>query len=305
MRRTLAALTKSKVNWLDVRGASLSVLERLLLEECLLKSDPSNRHWMLVGHHETGPHKYLTTAPSASDDSKPCIVMGIGGKPELLLDLEKVRRDQVMTIKRFTGGGTVVVDPNCLWTTIIGRRVKLTDDESMQDRVPCCNIAQIEPFPRPIMEWTADAIFGPLFRQLNQRQQQDSPEFQLLENDYILLTDDNLQKKMGGNAQAIVREGWLHHTSFLWTYKSMQYLTLPSKRPKYRADRNHSDFLVQLQSEYPSLDKHDFYEALRNVCEDQFDVHESAFDEVLAIVDAAGGMQAIYDKSRTRVLTDL
>ncbi|GKY97085.1 hypothetical protein MPSEU_000667000 [Mayamaea pseudoterrestris] len=316
MRRSLATFAaRSKLNYLDVRKASLSVLERLLLEEILLKSDATNSHWMIVGHHSSGPHKYLTN----DDDNQPgtsdsCIVMGIRGKPELLLNLDRVRRDRIKTIKRFSGGGTVVVDANCIWTSIIGR--KGSNDEAMQTYVSN-QIESIEAFPRPIMEWTANAVFGPLFEQLNRQQQRQdsSPTFQLLEHDYVLSKskgDENKNfkmehRKMGGNAQAIVREGWLHHTSFLWTFNetNMRYLTLPSKRPDYRADRKHSDFLVQLQSVYPHLTKNCFCECLREVCDERFDVTEFSWDEALTIVEKAGGMPFIYEKSRTRVLKDL
>ena len=44
---------------------------------------------------------------------------------------------------------------------------------------------------------------------------------------------------------------WLHHTSFLWDYRSelMQYLRHPAKTPEYREGRTHLDFLVPLKGE--------------------------------------------------------
>ena len=43
-------------------------------------------------------------------------------------------------------------------------------------------------------------------------------------------------RKFGGNAQAITRGRWLHHTSFLWDYQPqrMALLQHPSKTPEYR-----------------------------------------------------------------------
>lgn len=43
-------------------------------------------------------------------------------------------------------------------------------------------------------------------------------------------------RKFGGNAQSIIRNRWIHHTSFLWDYnvRNMAYLKLPSKVPQYR-----------------------------------------------------------------------
>jgi lipoate-protein ligase A len=76
------------------------------------------------------------------------IVLGIGGKPEELLNLQLVQQDSPLLVKRFTGGGTVVLTQDSLLTTIIGRN-HLTP--------------QVEPFPRSIMDFTASAIFKPTF----------------------------------------------------------------------------------------------------------------------------------------------
>ena len=42
------------------------------------------------------------------------ILTGIGGKPEELLNLDLVRRDAPLLVKRFSGGGTVVIDHTSL-----------------------------------------------------------------------------------------------------------------------------------------------------------------------------------------------
>ena len=106
------------------------MLERLSLEEALLRHD--DRNWAVVGTHEVGvDHKYLSPQAvrlpdyiSSSSSMHPdcLIVMGIGGKPEHLLNIDRVREDQVLVCKRFSGGGTVVMDTNSLWTTVIGRK---------------------------------------------------------------------------------------------------------------------------------------------------------------------------------------
>lgn len=56
--------------------------------------------------------------------------------------------------------------------------------------------------------------------------------------------------KCGGNAQYIRKDRWLHHTSFLWDYseENMNHLRLPGKRPKYRLDRSHAEFLTKLKN---------------------------------------------------------
>lgn len=55
-------------------------------------------------------------------------------------------------------------------------------------------------------------------------------------------------KKIGGNAQTITKDRWVHHTSFLWDFDNlnMNYLQMPKKRPEYRQSRPHGDFLRKL-----------------------------------------------------------
>ncbi len=176
---------------------NVPILEQLQIEEALLRADFGN--WCLIN----------TGAP-------PAIVMGISGKPERLLDVNKVKRDRIPVIKRFSGGGTVFVDPKTVFVTLICN----TDDVLVKAQ------------PKPILEWT-EQLYHPLFKGFCAR-----------ENDYVFG-----EKKFGGNAQYIQKGRWLHHTSFLWDFdpNKMEYLLLPEKRPHYRANRSHSDFLCTLR----------------------------------------------------------
>jgi lipoate-protein ligase A len=351
-----AARQKIPLCYLDLRGSGLSILERLCLEEVLWNHD--DRHWMIAGTHEANNHKYLRSAdliqkaritsnhngsgqnihdgnrhnsecewhPDQIQNDSAVIVMGIGGKPEQLLNLQAVRQEPVQIIKRFSGGGTVVLDADSIWTTIIGRRQELV----------------AEHFPRPIMEWSAEAVFGPVFEKMDEKQTQkhrpgkrtmvldskscavensgrvvvleipkrDSPDnllppssFRLRENDYVLG-----ERKMGGNAQSIGKNGFLHHTSFLWDYdaENMEYLTLPSKRPQYRGERSHRDFLVKLSEAYPALAKSDFYSALSETCRQNFTLQPFTLPQVMNIVNTNGGLRHWFlQKSRNKLVTDV
>lgn len=179
---------------------SISILEQLQLEEALLRSDENN--WCLI-----------------NSGVQPAIVMGISGKAENLLNVEKVHQDKITVIKRFSGGGTVYVDENTIFVTFI------------------CNSSDFSfpPQPHPILEWSYK-LYKKFF-----------PFLELKENDYTFN-----DKKVGGNAQYIQKGRWLHHSSFLWDYdvEKMDYLLLPEKRPKYRSDRPHSDFLCSLRPVY-------------------------------------------------------
>lgn len=324
MRRTLTCLqssasTKPRVTWLNVQTTGWSVLERLAFEECLFRTEAERRHWVLVGAHHATNHKHL---PKVNNNStaNACIVMGIGGKPRQLLDVELVQRDNIPVLKRFSGGGTVILDTNSLWTTIIGRNANNSNHNK-----PLLK----EHFPRPIMEYTANVLFGPTFDKLTARalrkqqppslvvqtkscgvadrstqptrnDHRDFPSFHLRENDYCLGNS-----KMGGNAQSIGKDGFLHHTSFLWKFDNMDYLQLPAKRPQYRGDRTHADFLVQLCEVYRNLTPDDFVRCLYETCADAFELQEATVADAMKIVDAQGGLQQwLATKSRTKVVTE-
>lgn len=151
--------------------------------------------------------------------------MGSSGIPETLIDLKKVEREQIPVIKRFSGGGTVIVDEQTLFISFIISKDHLS----------------IPAFPEPILQWTA-ALYQDAWQ---------IPHFALRENDYCIG-----EKKCGGNAQYIRKDRWLHHTSFLWDYaeSNMGYLLQPQKQPKYRQDRAHTEFLTKLKTHAISAD---------------------------------------------------
>ncbi len=185
----------------------MPIFEQLKLEEALLRAHDES--FCII-----------------NQGSSPAIVMGISGKAEVLLNLESVKAEKIPVIKRFSGGGTVIVDENTLFITFIMAKEALN----------------IPVFPEPILRWT---------ERLYQTSWQ-IPHFHLRENDYCIG-----DMKCGGNAQYIRKDRWLHHTSFLWDYSSsnMNHLLLPPKRPKYRLDRSHDAFLTKLKSHAESPNK--------------------------------------------------
>lgn len=182
------------------------VLSLLRLEEALLRNSLDN--WFVVN----------------DGTPVPAIVLGISGKPVELVQLESANAADVPLIKRFTGGGTVVVDNDTIFTALIMSGSTIPD-------VPC--------YPRPIMEWT-EQLYKPVF-------DRHGP-FTLREHDYVFG-----ERKCGGNAQAITKNRWLHHTSFLWDFSAelMALLKHPSRAPEYRAGRSHLDFMCSLKEFVP------------------------------------------------------
>ena len=60
----------------------------------------------------------------AQGTAPPQIVMGISAKPHKVINLSKARRRRLPAIRRFTGGGTVVVDHNTLFASLIMNAVR-------------------------------------------------------------------------------------------------------------------------------------------------------------------------------------
>ncbi|XP_028788670.1 uncharacterized protein LOC114744669 [Neltuma alba] len=104
-----------------IRLKGVPILEQLYLEERLLRTSSDN--WCLINE----------------GTNCPAIVMGLSGKLSELVEVRSVLRDQIPVIRRFSGGGTVIVDQGTIFVTLICNK----------DSVP-----DIQPFPRSIMSWS-------------------------------------------------------------------------------------------------------------------------------------------------------
>ncbi len=154
------------------------------------------------------------------------VVMGISARADEMVHMERIESTDsaISLIRRFSGGGTVVVDQNTLFfTLILAKNTILTDYHN----------------PQGYMEWIYQLLY-PAFQ---------PHQFTLQENDFTLFN-----KKIGGNAQCFTKERLLHHTSFLWRWEKekMELLRHPKKRPLYRQDRFHETFCSELHSFYSS-----------------------------------------------------
>jgi lipoate-protein ligase A len=199
----------------------MPIFEQLQLEEALLRADTGN--YLLINR-----------------GSSRAIVMGLSGKPEELLNLERVRKDKIPIIKRFSGGGTVVVDENTLFISFICSKEHLG----------------ISPFPEPILRWT-EALYQSAW---------NIPDFSLQAQDYLS------------------KDRFVHHTSFLWDFSpnNMDYLLLPKKRPEYRRDRSHEEFLCRLKDLVPTAE--DLIQALKKELVKRFELCSFALDSTEEIL---------------------
>lgn len=182
-----------------------SIFEQLEIEEALLRADHRNIFIISKG----------STIPS--------IVLGISSSKEKHLYLEPIQTNKVPVIRRFSGGGTVVVDENTLFVTFIASRQLIHETSST---------------PESILRF-AEKLFLPVFQ---------GTHFALKENDFIIG-----EKKCGGNAEYLQKDRFLLHTSFLWDYSVDRFAWLkhPPKTPSYRKERSHCDFVCKLKDYFP------------------------------------------------------
>ena len=218
-----------KIHFLNLKDCS--IYEQLALEEALIRTNIEN--WCIV-----------------NDGSEKSIVMGISGKKEELIDLKKAKEKNIPVIKRFSGGGTVIVDENTLFATFILNK----------------SFFSFDPYPERILKWSEEFYQKAL----------SIPSFHLKENDYVL---GNL--KCGGNAQYLKKDRILHHTSFLWDFEeeNMQILLHPKKTPSYREQRAHNDFLCRIKPHIPCKDL--FKLKIKESLERDYTVSEVSKEQIL------------------------
>lgn len=203
-----------------LRLNNFPIFKQLQLEEALLRL--SDRTICLI-----------------NEGAPPAVVMGISGKPEELVEKEALAAQRIPLIKRFSGGGTVVVDENTLFVSFLCQ----------------ADLHPFSPYPEPIMRWTEELY----------REALSLPSFALRENDYVIG-----ERKFGGNAQYLRKQRWVHHTTLLWDYNPalMELLKEPKRRPEYRKERRHEEFLTRLKDHLPS--KETFIERLLNLLDERY-----------------------------------
>ena len=222
----------NKINLVSLKDTP--ILQQLAMEEALLRCDHEN--WCIINEG----------SPSA-------IVMGIGSKIDDVIAVDQLKTINIPVIRRFSGGGTVVVDDKTLFISFIFQ------NSSHQELTT----------PRAFMKWTED-FYNPIFQ---------PHDFRLIENDYVIGT-----KKIGGNAQYFTKKTSLHHTTFLWDFNKnlMKLLKLPPIRPQYREKREHDDFLDKLKEYFPSIES--VSSKIRERLSHYFQVDTSRVDEIPTIM---------------------
>ena len=152
----------------------------------------------------------------------PCVVLGYGNRVAAEVNLDACTSAGVPILRRSSGGGTVMLGPGCLAYALI---------------LPVAHAPELESITgtnRHVMNRLAAAFTRLLGHPVDVRGHTD------------LVLDG---RKFSGNAQRRRRRALLFHGTFLLDHdlsRIEQCLRLPERRPEYRADRTHRDFLTNL-----------------------------------------------------------
>jgi lipoate-protein ligase A len=119
-------MCRSTVSVRVLRVSGFPILLQLRIEEALYRCSEEN--WLVVNE-------------GVEDVA---IVLGLSGKPEKHVNISEAHKKGVPLIKRFTGGGTVIVDQNTILTSLIFSKDAL----------------KVSPFPGPIMGFAAQVQFS-------------------------------------------------------------------------------------------------------------------------------------------------
>ena len=174
------------------------------------------REWALFQAVENGTADcrwFTWEAPS------PVVILGLHSRIADHVIAGPCREDGVAVLRRFSGGGTVVVGPGCLNYAIA---LSLVSHPWLAD-----------------VAASFDTILGRIVGSMN------VPGLALAGSSDLVLSG----RKVSGNAQRRGRRGLIHHGTLLYHFDSSlvaRYLKEPERQPEYRAGRSHADFIGQL-----------------------------------------------------------
>ena len=171
-----------------------------------------------------GPDEVLRIWEPASN----LVVMGRGGRVNDDVFLKECRQNEIPVIRRFSGGGTILSGPGCLMYTVV---LSLEKSPFLRD------IAQCHRYVGEKMKCAYQEL---------------GHEIELLGHSDLCVDG----KKFSGNAMRIGRSHLIYHGTLLIDFELEQiprYLKLPPRRPDYREDRGHLDFVTNLQVERKQL----------------------------------------------------
>jgi lipoate-protein ligase A len=150
--------------------------------------------------------------------SRPLVVIGCNGCSDAEVYEQSCREDGIEVLRRFTGGGAVVLAPGCLAYTLV---------------LPTCSHPQFEDVAASFR-----LILGRIVEAL------ELPGLSIIGSDLVL---DG--RKVSGNAQRRGRRAFIQHGTLLFDFDARcaaRWLKEPVRQPAYRMYRSHEAFLGNL-----------------------------------------------------------
>jgi len=150
------------------------------------------------------------------------VIVGRANHIERNVKVEACRADGVPIIRRFSGGGTVLLGPGALVFSLFLRREKNSQ-----------HLANID----AATAFVLDRLLAPLRRTVSELERKGSSD----------IAADGV--KVSGNSQRWLRTTFLHHGTLLYDFdldRIERYLTSPEREPEYRQGRSHRDFVRNL-----------------------------------------------------------
>jgi len=174
------------------------------------------REWELFRSVEAGSAENLCRCWEAS---RPVVVVGRSTNLAADVILDTCRDDRVPVLRRFSGGGAVVLGPGCLNYAVVLSLVSWPEltNVAASFRVILGRIVAALGISGLSLAGEADLALG--------------------------------GRKVSGNAQRRGRRALIHHGTLLCAFDSRlatRYLKEPARQPAYRAGRRHADFIGNL-----------------------------------------------------------
>lgn len=149
------------------------------------------------------------------------VILGRANRVEMNVNVEACRRDGVPIVRRFSGGGTVLLGPGALVFSLFLR----------VESGP--HLANIDAATAIVL----DRVLAPLRNAVDSLERRGTSD----------LAAGGV--KVSGNSQRWLRSSFLHHGTLLYDFdvdRIERYLTPPERAPAYREGRTHRDFVQNL-----------------------------------------------------------
>ena len=183
----------------------------LALDEVLLRrldEDPTQRETLRIWEPE-----------------RPIIVLGRSSQVDVEVDLDACRKEGIPVLRRISGGATILTGPGCLMYAVV-LDLRKRPEVRMVDAAHCFVLST---FRNAFRDADLDVSIEGI-------------------SDLALQAEDGL-RKFSGNSVRLGRDAILYHGTLLYDFpldEISRILGTPPRRPAYREDRSHEQFVANL-----------------------------------------------------------